>query len=291
MKKSEDTHISLVMRVDPAIAKELLAKTMLQRTLSQHAVTRFARDMREGNWNPLIGSPLVLDVDTGGVLDGQHRLRAVTVQPDTFQIEFPVVKTHRRWIEVIDTGRPRSLKDTLQILGHRNSEATYMQAFLNTACRWATGSSSGALMTRHEQIEWLRNNPNADKAVRFAQSITDTGKRQKVARVPAGIAATLFDIAEYGHGGDTVEQFIREIQFGSGDVGSPSQRLTVMMVRLANKGTKESISQANLGYMISRVYQAWLNDDALGKIHARRRAVTALPGFGEWMEANWPSTQ
>jgi hypothetical protein len=99
-----------------------------QRAISKAAVERFAAEMRAGNWT-VTGQGLSFDCD-GHLLDGQHRLQAVVKSgvavdmlvmwdlPSQRQVNGRSVRT----IDAIDSGRPRSLANQLQITGFKYTQ-------------------------------------------------------------------------------------------------------------------------------------------------------------------------
>lgn len=65
-----------VMNITPGMAKEWLANNNnSNRNIKIVAVERYARDMKNGNWE-LTSSPISFDA-SGNLLDGQHRLMAI----------------------------------------------------------------------------------------------------------------------------------------------------------------------------------------------------------------------
>lgn len=267
-------------------AHELLSKPGApRRHLSKSRVTTYARDMRAKKWRHEVAPPIVLDRKSGAVLDGQHRLNAVILAGDNYKLRTAIVETDAAATLVMDVGRPRSLQNTLEILGHEH--AKYKSAFLNTACLWAKNERAGSRMSRAEQIAWLESNPNTDAAAAFAHQHHRNKTHHKRVWVPTGTCATLWDIAEYAHGGDTVAEFVEVIEFDRGESGSMLQRLTTLMLDAKNPKTRTKVTADQLGYMLARVYVSWLDGVDLEKLFTRRNAVMELPGFGEWMGANW----
>lgn len=64
-----------IMKITPKIAQQMLEKNTRNRPLSQHVVSRYATDMREGRWG-VSESAICFDVN-GLQINGQHRLWAV----------------------------------------------------------------------------------------------------------------------------------------------------------------------------------------------------------------------
>lgn len=102
-----------VMLIGPEEAQKFLDSQIRNRTVRQSKVKAMARDMVEGRWG-FNGDPIRFDVDSGELIDGGHRLRAV-VQSGTKQ-HFVVVALPAPVRETIDTGTPRSLADLLDFI-------------------------------------------------------------------------------------------------------------------------------------------------------------------------------
>jgi hypothetical protein len=104
-------HTSIV-NVTPATARAWLKKNTLNRNLRDETVAKYARDMKDGNWETThqgIGF-----YDDGTLADGQHRLHAV-VRAD---VPVKFVVTHgipRNAGQVIDQNAPRMTHDAIRI--------------------------------------------------------------------------------------------------------------------------------------------------------------------------------
>ncbi len=241
--------------------------------------------MAEGRWKWDISNVIYLDEASGGVTNGQHRLLAIARQPDDYKVELVFRSRPVEDILYHDTGIPRTLPDTLTVLGMEHPG--FLSAMLNTSTYWYRGRYSGSVMTRAEQVGWLRNNPHAEDAV-DATYRSKMGGKLNLILLPAGTIATLWDIAEYAHGGSTVEEFVGEVQRGESDF-APARNLTAKLVASKNKGTKYKINHPDIGFMVARVYLAWLREENITSIFARRStSVVQLPGWSEWVSENWP---
>lgn len=108
---------SEIVTVDPKTAKDWLANQNINRTIKEKQVARIARDMLVGNWQ-LNGESIIFD-DSGNLIDGQHRLKAVIVSDTTVPMMIvrgvsPVAQ------KTIDAGMTRSLGDYLTFSGMRS---------------------------------------------------------------------------------------------------------------------------------------------------------------------------
>lgn len=111
-----------VVRVTPKMAGEWLAnKSVTNRRLKVTLVARFARDMKNGNWE-LNGSTIVFDQD-GVLLDGQHRLQACIDSKTAFH-SLVVFGVKSSAFDTVDTGKTRSTADVFTIHGIPNAILT-----------------------------------------------------------------------------------------------------------------------------------------------------------------------
>lgn len=266
------------------MAREALEKLGRNRKITPSVVERYATEMREGRWRDDLAPPILLDRTTYAIIDGQHRLKALLELPPGSVLHSEIKLVDFDAIEVIDTGKPRSLVDTLTILG--KPHAYQLSALLNTSSYWATGVKPGKVMSRTQQVAWLNNNPHAEKAAEVGYGFS-AGRTKYIYRVPIGTTTTLWDIAEYGAGGDTVVDFITELQTGNTTHPQVS-RLLRRLLEASNKRSKTMITIESRGFMIARSYVAWLNDLDLSKTYARRNTVQEIPGWTEWVKVNWP---
>lgn len=262
-------------------ARAWLDATTRQRALKATAVKRMVEDMDNGRWVSEVAPPIFISPD-GEVVDGMHRLTALLRTKNGKVLHSDVKIVDVNHIEVIDTGTPRSLSDTLQILGFDNSKQ--LGAMLNTAYYWQYGSKVGRDLTRTRQVEWIRNNPNAVAGADAAKRLNPT--KNTVLRVPNGTTATLWDIATYAEGSHLVEEFVNNLQMGyiATDV---ARRYMYLYQESKNKANKKRITGEAFGLLTVRVYLAWLLDENPSKLFARRSVVQELPGYSDWAEMNW----
>lgn len=267
------------MEITQEMAAKWLAQTRHNRPISKHHVSILASQMEDGLWRSDLAPDILLDEDTGAVIDGQHRLAALSSLP-----EGSVLKSGVRWVSsdaiaVIDTGRPRNLADTLEILGYEHGKE--LSALYNTALRWQPVSSNKR--TRSAEVKWVTDNPEAQKAAEVAYSTT-AGKRGLV-YIPTGTVAALWDISQLaGVGGDAVVEFVEEMHMGTH--GSETLvRATLMLQEARSKTHSRQMSNTQQSFLVARSFAAWVAQEELSKLYARKSALGYVPGFSEWCEA------
>ncbi|MFE4953966.1 hypothetical protein ACFRCW_07640 [Streptomyces sp. NPDC056653] len=140
-----------VLSVSPELAGQWLKLNTNNRPLSKNTVQQLAAQIQRGEWQ-LTHQGIAFDEDDV-LIDGQHRLAAI-VKADT---TVPMTVTHgvpRTAFTVMDTGRKRTGRDALALVGEAN--ATHLAAALrglhlylqtpNSA--WSGGSS----VTSNDQL-------------------------------------------------------------------------------------------------------------------------------------------
>jgi len=113
----------------PAIAKELLTLNMNNRRIQQRRIISLRAELAKGFF---VGENSIKFDWDGVLLDGQHRLTAIASMNDDFRMQiFMSVNNdpNMRW--VIDTGRRRSVGDTLTIMGYK--KGTYFHGIVKGA--------------------------------------------------------------------------------------------------------------------------------------------------------------
>lgn len=261
-------------------AEEWLEATTHNRKISDRYVEFMRRDMDGGRWEVDIAPPILIDKKGGGVIDGQHRLWAFLMSKKRV-LKAYVKYVPRKHIQVVDTGRSRSLKDTLTIRGHDHAVAK--SAWLNRAVQWATGYKAYALLNRSQQVEFVETAPNVEKAVELATSVRTS--RKHMVHLPIGTVASLLDMQVYGFGMDAVMEFVHTVQTSQG-IDPLLTRLQKKLLDAINPRSKLTLSPDSRSYLIARVFHSWANGEDLTRIYARRKAVLELPGYAEWYEAN-----
>lgn len=100
--------------------KRVEKKQFLPRPVSLTKVAQYAIDMKNGNWM-LTPDPIMFDTN-GDLVQGQHRLEAVRRSGCTI-----TMRVSRGWppniMEVLDTGKSRSVGAILHMSGHEHGSA------------------------------------------------------------------------------------------------------------------------------------------------------------------------
>lgn len=107
--------------ITPSLAKELLEANVNNRNVKQPVVLRYVNDMVEGRWKEDTAE-LIKISKTGIVLDGQHRLIAITKAniPISMHIAYDLEDSV---FDVLDTGCNRNASDIFVIEGIKNASS------------------------------------------------------------------------------------------------------------------------------------------------------------------------
>ena len=173
-----------IEKIGPERAKILLSTTRNRRLNPPHSA-KFARDMEAGNWRPNSTIQIAKTADGECLIDGQHRLQAVIItgRPQEFIVIYDVSVDDQA---VIDTGRRRSLSDTLAIRGEANT--SLLAAAVAYIWREQQNLPPGSKMTPTiaEGLRLLGEH----SALKYGIQPTRIAVRQL--RVPPGLACYLY---------------------------------------------------------------------------------------------------
>lgn len=171
-----------IEKVDPERAKALLAGTR-NRRLRNYYVAKLARDMEAGNWRPNSVIQIATTPDGEVLIDGQHRMAAVISSnvPQEFIVACGLSLNDQL---VIDTGRSRTLSDTLTLRGETNTQT--LAAAIGWLWRRQRGvPASQSMPTMAEGLQVLHDNP----ALR--QSLAPTRPACSSLRISGGLGCCL----------------------------------------------------------------------------------------------------
>ena len=125
MKKTKPNHTINVQfeEITPEIAKRYLARNVANRNLREATVRSYEIDMRGGNWVPTHQG--IAFNDSGDLMDGQHRLTAISRAGVTVTMlvtrGLPTERGRTKTMDAVDVGAARNVRDQLKLQhGFRN---------------------------------------------------------------------------------------------------------------------------------------------------------------------------
>lgn len=155
------THVATIT---PQQAEALLKSNVDNRKIRPTVVTKYAEDMRNGNWD--VNGDAIKISDTGILVDGQHRLYGCIEAgvPFTTVVIRNVAFQAR---ETMDTGSKRTFADVLRWRGE--VQVTQLAAAIEAGMFWdefGNPSHKGTLNSNATRLAWLNANPDIRDAVR-----------------------------------------------------------------------------------------------------------------------------
>ena len=173
-----------MVEVSPEVAEGWLgATTYPNRPLRPGTIEAYAADMLSGDWRQN-GETIKFNSD-GGLLDGQHRLRAI-VQSGTTQRMLAVFGLPGNTFETVDTGTRRTFGQTLK---HRDERSYNALAAVTRRCYlWDRGmrgfrlQNPGVQPTHIQMLTWLKKNSGVRESVQLTEST-----RRQFKPIPASI--------------------------------------------------------------------------------------------------------
>ncbi len=123
---------SKVICITPAMASQWLASNTINRRLRRSVVDGLVAAFKRGEYQ--LTHQGIAFADSGELLDGQHRLAAISEMPESFSVEMIVTRgLPVDAFRVIDKGLKRSHSDTLGIQTGHAAVARFLAALNDTA--------------------------------------------------------------------------------------------------------------------------------------------------------------
>lgn len=271
-----------IVKITREQAEEWLGKTIVQRNVTKRKMQFMTRDINNGDWNSKVAPAIWIDKKDGGILDGQNRIRAFLDSGRKIFVSY-VGNANRADMEDMDQGTNRSLKNSLEMRGHEFAKEK--SAWLNRGIQWAFGLKVSHVLTRKDQVEIIELVANMDKAMTATHIMH---QHRKVLTIPSGVASCLWQMQQPVDGADSVVDYVTRLQSSQG-LDDTMSRLQAKLLDAKNPRTKTTMSADTISYLIARGYSAYVNEEILGNIYARRQGVTDLSGFQEWVQNSFPT--
>lgn len=238
-----------VINVDPQMAAEWLKKNIPNnRSISKAKEYDF--DMRMGNW---LTTHQGIAFDTNGnLIDGQNRLTAIVSSGITIEM-LVVFDCDPKSLEVLDTGRKRTLGDTLKIGGYKNwnnlagiigrvqaYEAGKRSVLSPQKNNGEVGAGGYKSSTRMDLINFFENNKDEIlQCADFALMVYHRSSSRLVASADIGLLYWIFKMS------DDANEFISKICIGI-NISPDTSEYHMRRVLEENKNNIRSLSSATL---------------------------------------------
>jgi hypothetical protein len=172
-----------IVDITPALAEKWLKQNTHNRNLRDKVALAYARDMEAGHWAEN-GEAIKFAAD-GTLLDGQHRLTAITLAGVTVRM-LVITGLANTTQATMDAGSKRRTADAFGLAGEAN--ATVLSSIAKRVWMWEQGDYrfTGASPTTAEAAQLLTERPDLRRSAEIAarthntfrglpQSVTGTG--------------------------------------------------------------------------------------------------------------------
>lgn len=176
-----------VVDVTPELARKWLSYNTHNRNMRERMANSYAADMKAGRWAQdgqsikfgkgdivLLEDPLIIG---GTLLDGQHRLVAVTIADVTVRMLIASNIDDRAQV-VMDTGAKRTLSDVLKLRGE--SHSANLAASLLRVYAWKNGNRKNLRTNIHptyrQLLDVLEEHPELRRSAEITERVRKAGK-------------------------------------------------------------------------------------------------------------------
>ncbi|GEE00230.1 hypothetical protein nbrc107696_46050 [Gordonia spumicola] len=271
--------VSANLLVTPQTARRVLAKNTRNRPINEHHVQQLIREMESGRW-VYNGEAIKWSVDDV-LLDGQHRLTALSRMPDDFPgITFLVVRglpTSSQ--DTMDQGRKRTAGDQLSIDGLVGASSQRIIAgAIRVYIEWVEGRFFGDRVRNRisnpEIVEWAHQHP-----VEMAMLRDIAGERlRRIKARPSVTVAVMLMLRQVD--GEAQRAFCESLITGASlDPGNPILALRDRLERINQQ--KVITSDRDLVGFFLVAWNAWRDGKSLGKLQRPKSGAWTLDTFPE----------
>lgn len=260
-----------IVIITPDMAHRWLERNMSNRPISTITVEKYQRDMEAGLWH-FTNAGVAFDV-SGNLIDGQHRLQAISQLGSNFGIAMNVTRglpSEARFY--IDQGRKRTPGNQLAMAGIKNynHNAAGAKFFLV----WQSGilfrdSKQAQLITAPQVQEWVNCHPDLIALANIAHThLVKNDAQPSVAR------AAFFAFAKISEA--QAQMFFSKLSSGAGlETGSPILALR-QRLETDRRTNRRRTSREQLG-MLLLAWNAWRKGRTLNSISPKAWTGTNFP--------------
>lgn len=261
-----------IQNVDAELAKAWLGKNKRNRKIRESIVSRYRSDMAAGHWS-FAADPIRFD-EKGMLIDGQHRLTALSELPDLTIPMLVVSGLPADSQMIMDQGAKRTPGDQLGLLGYTNPNA--LAAAVKQYIAWREGflfrdQKTLRTITSARIEQWVSEHP---------VSVAGFGRLWHLARQAdappsiASAAAIHFSAIDP----EAAERFFTLLARGAGTEGHPIVTLDKRLQRMRRQGVKIPNRDYLAFYIIA--WNAWREGREMTKFQR--------PPGGAWASDTFP---
>jgi hypothetical protein len=256
-----------VVDVTPALAEKWLKQNTHNRTIRERVVLAYARDMEAGHWAEN-GEAIKFSED-GTLLDGQHRLNAITLAGVTVRM-LVITGLANATQETMDAGAKRRTADAFGLRGETN--ASVLSSVTKRVWMWDQGDYkfNGPVPTTAEAAALLDQRPDLRRSADIAARTHQTFKC-----LPQSVTGTAHHLFTRIDGNATVWFFQRLADGAELPSGHPilTLRTRAMTEAAERRGTR---ADRQMAYLI-RTWNAVREGRSLSRILQDPDASMPMP--------------
>jgi len=254
-----------IEKITPKLADKYLRINTKNRSISKAQLGFLIREIENGNWL-LNGSPIVFGT-SGKLLDGQHRLTAISKTGETQEM-LVVREVEDAVFVTLDSGRGRSGKDAFQVSGilYASVMAVAVRKILDGYSSTRTVINNAVVRRSNtELIDFYRQNEK-DLESLYALVRPWCTKGGGVMK-PSDAIALLFMMRNES---ELAYDFIEEVASGSceGHTSTTIQALRNKLIRSQSEGARPSSGTVKDYFLVS--FRNFINGIVVSKIIVRK---------------------
>ncbi|UOW93032.1 ParB-like nuclease domain protein [Gordonia phage CaiB] len=267
------------LQITPSKAREILCLNVANRKIRPNQVAKLRAEMVQGRWR--VNGDTIRISEDGVLLDGQHRLLALSGLPDDHPgFLFLIVDGLEMDAQMtMDQNVRRSVSDQLGFGDRPVRESTVVAGAVRFYIIWKRGGLFGnsnraeAQASNPEVLEWIEDHPR--ETTIMGDLVTADVKRVRIRT--SLVVAALFDFTEIDS--SDAHDFIAALTTGVGlTEGSPILALRNRLERIYDSKTKLPDRDA-LGYLIT-AWNAYRSGRSMVKLQ--------MPKGGKWTPDTFP---
>ncbi|KMV19666.1 hypothetical protein ACT17_06420 [Mycolicibacterium conceptionense] len=265
-----------IFKVTPEIAARWLERNTRNRALRETGVQRWLSDMENGRW-VLNGDTIRFSRD-GVLLDGQHRLTALTRMPSDTTLEMVVVTgLEPEAQDTMDIGGGRGVKDILAL--NEVADSDFIAPAIKQIILYETGGffrrNSAATLTHTAIVQYVGDHP--DEVEFLSQNRALIKSIDAIPRASACFAV----VAWRKHPAETLEFFDR-LRLRTGlELGDPVLTLDKRLRKV--RDTRENLTVPDYVALLTQAFNAFVKGE--------RKLRFIRPAGGRWTAETFPEVK
>lgn len=242
-----------VQLIDPVTAAEILSRNRGNRKVDRSVVEIYAEAMKRGEWK-LHHQGIAID-GRGELLDGQHRLEAVVKSGVTIPV-LVVRGVDRDAFSVVDTGKRRSVSDSLRTIGATDvyivgAALRYLHLYDNLPADigW---KGARARLTNDQVLKLYQGHPQMMDCVRQARAVA-----KAVPVIASACATAIYVTTRAAPGLDQSEWFNGIIKGVQLDEADPRLRFRNLFLNMRAQGGRRRMDAREHVALFIKAWNLW----------------------------------